>query len=120
MKTDSNNFRKKIDSNEDLAKRLHQTFDNNEELKVDNYPKNRLSDNFEDYSKASDSEGMACRYCRRRFALTERLEKHESVCMSSLDKSRIKFDSFEQRVKGQNNDYLLIYENTSKVSDNSF
>ena len=117
--TESKDFREKVESSKESPKRadLCSVSYKTKDKKLED-SRNKFSEG--SALKRVNTEGMACRYCRRRFALSERLEKHQSVCMSSLDKSRIKFDSFEQRVKGQPNDYLLIYENASKVSSNNY
>ncbi|CAG2100372.1 unnamed protein product, partial [Medioppia subpectinata] len=57
------------------------------------------------------AEGTPCRFCGRYFALTERLEKHESVCKAVANESRDRFDSTKQRFKGKPTEYLKFYEN---------
>ncbi|CAG2180860.1 unnamed protein product, partial [Oppiella nova] len=59
-------------------------------------------------------EGTPCRFCGRYFALTERLEKHESVCTrnSAINESKYRFDSMKQRFKGKPNEYLKFYEDS--------
>jgi hypothetical protein len=62
-----------------------------------------------------NSEGTPCRFCGRYFALSERLQKHESFCKSPTTKTRDPFDSTGQRFKGQPKEYLAMYENSLKV-----
>ena len=67
-------------------------------------------------SNKLSSDGLECRHCRRSFASSERLVKHESVCLSNAEKSRQKFNSVEQRFKGQPKEYRNSYEKSLNVS----
>jgi hypothetical protein len=62
-----------------------------------------------------NTEGTPCRFCGRYFALTERVQKHETVCESATPKTLNTFDSAKQRFKGQPNEYLAMYEKSLKV-----